>query len=129
MSLNAGVPVDQAIDGAADLDVNGCYRRRLGRWLDMVQSGENISDSARKCKVGSQIAWAFDQNVNPGNTPAVLNSLESFYRSNYGYLANLARYIFWPCMVVILGLFVGTIVYALFAPLVAMINFCMPVLP
>ncbi len=122
MSLNANVTVNKAITETEKLDVNYCYRKKLAKWLGMVTSGENISDAARRCGVGSQIAWAFDQNVNPGNTPAVLDSLESFYSTNYGYLANLARYIFWPCLIITLGLFVGTIVYALFSPMVEMIN-------
>ena len=61
--------------------------------------------------------------MNQGNTPAILESLESFYRSNYSYITNLARFIFWPCVTIVMGLLVGAVVYAMFAPLVAMIHY------
>ena len=49
--------------------------------------------------------------------------MESFYRTNYNYAANLARYIFWPCTTILLAAMVGFIVYAMFAPLVGMLEF------
>ncbi len=121
LSINAGSTVDQAIAGTAELDANACYRRRLRRWLDRVKGGEDVAEAARKSRVGATVAWAFDQKVNRGNTPAILESLESFYRSNYGYITNLARFIFWPCVTIVMGLLVGAVVYAMFAPLVGII--------
>ena len=123
LGLAAGTTLDKVIAGAAELDVNACYRLRMNNWLQRVHEGENISDAARKSGVGRQLAWAFDQNVNPGNTPAILESLESFYRTNYSFAANLARYIFWPCTTILLAAMVGFIVYAMFAPIVGMLEF------
>ncbi len=122
LSINAGSTVDQAIAGAAELDANACYRRRLRRWLDQVQGGQDVAEAARKNRVGSTLVWAFDQKVNQGNTPAILQSLESFYRSHYSYITNLARYIFWPCVTIVMGLLVGLVVYAMFVPLIGMIH-------
>ncbi len=123
LSINAGSTVDQAIAGAAELDANACYRRRLGRWLDRVKDGEDVAEAARKSRVGTTVAWAFDQKVNQGNTPAILESLESFYRSHYGYITNLARFIFWPCVTIVMGLLVGAVVYAMFAPVANMLHY------
>ena len=120
LSLGAGGTVDEAITGAGELDVNGCYRRRLGDWLARVQRGEDVAAAAKTSRIGAAVTWAFDTKVNQGNTPAILETLESFYRSSYGYAANLARFIFWPCVTIAMGLMVGLMVYALFAPLVAL---------
>ena len=122
LSINAGGTVDQAIAGAAELDANGCYRRRLRRWLERVQGGQDVAEAGRESRVGSTLVWAFDQKVNRGNTPAILESLESFYRSNYSYITNLARYIVWPCVSIVLGLVVGAVIYAIFSPIVGLLH-------
>jgi type II secretory pathway component PulF len=122
LSLNAGCTVNDAIAGTLTLDVNNCFRKRLRQWLVKVQRGENIAAAARESKLGSTIAWAFDDRVNQGNTPAILEALESFYRSNYSYRANLARFVMWPCVTIIMGIMVGFIVYSIFGALITIVN-------
>jgi type IV pilus assembly protein PilC len=122
LSLNAGCTVNDAIANTLDLDVNSCFRSRLQDWLDKVESGHDISISARESGLGSALAWAFDQNVNQGNTLNVLQTLESFYRSNYSYRINLLRFVLEPFVTVAMGLMVGFVIYAIFSPLVAVIE-------
>jgi type IV pilus assembly protein PilC len=121
LSLNAGRPVDEAIRSTLQLDVNVLFRSRLVCWLRRVERGENIAESARRCGLGAALAWAFDGGAN-SNTPAVLEMLEAHYRSNYSYRVNLTRIILWPLGIIALGATVGFIVYAVFAPLVAVLR-------
>jgi type II secretory pathway component PulF len=121
ISLDAGCPVDEAIRSTLSLDVNLFFRRRLACWLRCVERGDDIGDSARRCRLGHPLAWAF-ASPNAGNTPAILETLESYYRSNYSYRVNLARFIFWPLCIIGLGLTVGFIVYAIFSPGVAVLR-------
>jgi type IV pilus assembly protein PilC len=121
LSLNAGCPVNEAIRGTLSLDLNVLFRSRLVCWLRRVERGENIAASARRCGLGAALAWAFEGGVHTGNTPAVLETLESYYRSNYSYRVNLARFILWPLGIILLGSMVGFIVFAIFSPLVAVI--------
>ncbi len=123
VSLRAGFTVDQVIRNALNLDINYCFRKRLSQWLDRIEKGDNISASALKTKMPRQIAWAFDDKVNQGNTPQILEMLEEFYRSNYNYRINIARSVLAPCMVVMLGATVGFVIYAMFLPMVAMITY------
>lgn len=122
LSLNAGCTVNDAIDNTLGLDVNNCFRKRIREWLEKVQRGDNIATAAREAKLGSPLAWAFDDQVNQGNTLAILEMLESFYRSNYSYHVNLARFIMWPCIILAMGAMVGFVVYAIFSPLIAVIE-------
>lgn len=122
LSLNAGGTVNEAIDSALSLDVNGCYRKRLQKWLEKVEAGQNIAAAARQSGVGSGLAWAFDDQANQGNTPAVLETLESLYRSNYSYRVNLARFIMCPFVTLIMASIVGFVVYAIYSAPIAIIH-------
>jgi type II secretory pathway component PulF len=122
LSLNAGCPVNDAINNTIGLDVNNRFKRRLKEWHRKVEQGDNIATAARKSKLGSALAWAFDEQVNQGNTPAILETLEAFYRSNYSYSVNLARFIIWPCIILCMGIVVGFVVLAIFSPSIAIIT-------
>ena len=122
LSLNAGCTVNDAIANTLNLDVNNRFKKRLQKWLAKVEAGDNIAAAARESRLGNTLAWAFDDRVNQGNTLAILETLESFYRSNYNYRVNLARFIMWPCVTLIMGAMVGFIVYAIFSPMVTIIN-------
>ena len=122
LSLNAGCTVNNAIANTLDLDVNNSFRKRLQKWLTRVEAGDNIAAAAKKSGLGSTLAWAFDDKVNQGNTLFILETLESFYRSNYSYYVNLARFIIWPCVTVAMGVMVGFVVFAIFSPGVAIIH-------
>ena len=60
MSLNAGCPVNEAIRGTLQLDVNVFFRTRLVCWLRRVERGEDIAESARRSGLGAALAWAFE---------------------------------------------------------------------
>ncbi|MHC4103743.1 MAG: type II secretion system F family protein [Planctomycetota bacterium] len=122
LSFNAGYTVDDTIKNTLELDVNNCFRKRLKDLLERVKRGDNISTSIRKSKLGSALAWAFDEQVNQGNTLSILETLESFYRTNYNYYVNLARFIMWPCITLIMGVTVGFVVYAIFSPSITVIK-------
>ncbi len=122
LSLNAGGTVNGAIDSALELDVNHSFKKRLRRWRRRLERGDNVAAAARRSGLGSPLAWAFDEKVNPGNTLAVLETLENFYRSSYSYFVNLARFIMWPCLTLIMGAIVGFVVLGIFSPLIMIIK-------
>jgi type IV pilus assembly protein PilC len=122
LSLNAGCTVNDAIKNTLGLDVNNRFKKRLKRWLKKVERGDNIAVAIRKSGLSSPLAWAFDEKVNQGNTLMILETLESFYRSNYSYCVNLARFIMWPCLILLMGAIVGFVVYAIFSPSILIIE-------
>ena len=122
LSLNAGCTVDDAIRNTITLDINNRFKKRLRKWLKMVENGYNISKAVKESKLGSALSWAFDEQVNQGNTIVILETLESFYRTNYSYCVNLARFIIWPCIILLMGITVATVILAIFLPSISIIN-------
>lgn len=121
LALATGRTVDQAIATTLSLDTNLWFRRRLKAWLAAVQRGQDVAAAALQNRLAPALAWAFDTRVNQGNTPAVLEMIKSFYRSNYSYRVNLARLVLWPSVTVAMACVVGFVAYAVFSPMVAII--------
>ena len=122
VGLASGHPVDVTIGQACGLNVNSFFRKRICKWLKCVRRGDNISSSAMKCGIGHSVAWAFDAEINAGNTPQILRMLENFYRENFSYKLNIARAFFEPVMVVALGGCVGFVLFAMFLPIIKVIT-------
>ena len=122
LALRAGATVDKAVANTSQLDVNQCFRRNLRRWSQDIEQGEDIAAAARRYGLGRGIAWAFDQSVMPPNVPKILSMLEKTYRRSYRYRLLLVRYVCWPCLIAGLGVLVGFVAYAMFTPIVVMID-------
>ena len=121
LCLAAGCTLDRAVANTLAVDVNETYRARLARWHQAVVAGRDVAAAARNARVGEPLAWAFDRSVNPGNAPAVLEMLETNLRAAYDYRGTLARYIIWPCLVLALAALIGAVVYAILAPIFAVL--------
>lgn len=122
ISLNAGNTINEAIRNTIALDVNYQFRKKLERWLKLVEEGKNPAESLRQCGITESLGLPFEQKSNPENTLCVLEMIESVYRSNYDYRVNLARFIILPCTTVMLGGVVGFVAYAIVAPMVELIT-------
>lgn len=120
--LVAGYSFDVIVRQTLVLDVNGCFRAKLRRWLGRIESGQPIADSAAACGLGRTLAWALDEKVNKGNTPELLAMLEEIYRNRYHYRLNIVHSIVWPFVIVGMGGCVGFVAYAMFIAMVTMLT-------
>jgi type II secretory pathway component PulF len=114
IGLIAGYPVNTILRNALELDVNRCYQKRVGKWLIKIEAGDDIAQSAKACGLDKTLAWAFDEKVNKGNTPKILEGLEEVYRNQYNYRKNVLAAASEPLVILCLGLIVGYVVYAMF---------------
>jgi type II secretory pathway component PulF len=129
LSLHSGSTVNAAIANTLKIDINNCFKKRLSHWLQNVEQGKNIAESAKLCKLGPAFAWAFDDAINT-NTLSILEMLENVYRSNYNFRINMTRFILGPSSVILMGLVIGFVVYAFFSPYIAVIdNLCQSIIP
>jgi len=124
MSLNSGTTLNEAIRNTIGLDVNYCFRKKLKEWLRLVESGENTAQAVKRCGLANSLCLAFERQSNPESTLAILEMLESVYRSNYSYRVNLARFILLPCTTILLGAMVGFVAYSVFSAIVQIIVVC-----
>lgn len=114
VGINAGYPINTILRNALGLDVNICYQNCIKQWLNQIEAGEDISTSAKNCGMDQPLAWAFDQRINKGSTPQVLEGMEDIYRCKYYYHKNVLAAISWPMMILGLGFMVGYVVFAMF---------------
>jgi len=122
LSLISGCSINNCIEYTLGLDLNHCYKRMLKKWLQRVEKGEDVALAAQQSGLPPSLSWAFDSKINQNQTPQILHILEDHLRIHYNYLANLSRYIFWPMIILGMGLIVGFIVYAIFTPLITLIQ-------
>ncbi len=116
LGLQGGESIDRVIGNALSLDVNRVLKRRLQRWHAAIVSGMNISKAAMQYHLGRPLAWAFESDLNTGQTPKILSSLEALLRARHRYLSVVFRSVLNPCLTIVLALVVGFVVLAIFLP-------------
>jgi type IV pilus assembly protein PilC len=117
-AIKAGFPITTALRQCLLLDTNWFYRKKLIGWLNRVEQGQDIAQSARSAGMGASIAWAFDSTMHRGDTPMTLETLGEIMNNQYRFRSSLLRQILWPVQIVLLGCLVGFIVYTLFSSMV-----------
>jgi type II secretory pathway component PulF len=120
--LLSGETIDRGVAAAADLDLNGCYRRRLRRWHGRIIGGQDVSVAARAARVGRPLAWAFDAEANPANAPDALDLVARLCRGVNSVRRQVLAAAIAPLTTILLGLMVGFIVFAVFLPLVHIVR-------
>ncbi|MHC4906682.1 MAG: type II secretion system F family protein [Planctomycetota bacterium] len=120
--ITAGYPVNIIVRHALGLDVNRCYQKRLEKWLNKIEAGDNIAQSAKICGLDKALCWAMDEKINKGNTPQILESLETLYHYQYNYRKNVFTAAAEPVIILCLGLCVGYVVFAMFMGVFSIIH-------
>lgn len=123
LALVGGRTIDQAIEAALLLDMNQRVWKRIQLWRNRIAQGQTPAQAAKAAGLGQSLAWAFDTTLHDGlQTPAILQSLEEFHRSSYRCRLAVARQILWPCVVLVMGLWIGFTFYAIMAPMIGMVH-------
>ena len=119
----AGVPILEAILITRDTSGNYVFEKALTRVHDSVREGESFAKPLREAKVCDAIVVnMIDVGEETGDLDAMLMKIADNYEEEVDVAVASLLSLLEPFMVVILGGIVGTIVLALFLPLVAMIE-------
>jgi type IV pilus assembly protein PilC len=121
--ISAGVPILDALNITKETCGNEVYSRALLKVHDSIREGESMADPLRATKVcDALVVNMIDVGEETGDLDKMLMKIADNYDSDVDVLVGSLISILEPVMVVILGVIVGFIVVALFAPMIALIQ-------
>ena len=121
--ISAGVPILDAINITKETAGNEVYARALVKVHDAIREGESMADPLRATKVVDAIVVNMvDVGEETGDLDKMLMKVADNYDNDVDVLVGSLISILEPLMVVVLGLIVGFIVVALFAPMISLIQ-------
>ncbi|MFO0829720.1 MAG: type II secretion system F family protein [Phycisphaerales bacterium] len=121
--ISAGVPILEAINITKDTSGNYVFERALARVHDSIREGDTFANPLRDSKVcDSLVVNMIDVGEETGDLDVMLMKIADNYDEEVDVAVASLLSLLEPFMVVILGGIVGTIVLALFLPLVSMIE-------
>ncbi|MDB5323874.1 MAG: epsF 5 [Phycisphaerales bacterium] len=121
--ISAGVPILDALNITKETCGNEVYSRALAKVHDAIREGESMADPLRATKVCDAIVVNMvDVGEETGDLDKMLMKVADNYDNDVDVLVGSLISILEPVMVVILGLIVGFIVIALFAPMITLIQ-------
>ncbi|MBL1217276.1 MAG: type II secretion system F family protein [Planctomycetes bacterium] len=121
--ISAGVPILEAILITRDTSGNWVFERALNKVHDSIREGESFAQPLRETKVVEPIVVnMIDVGEETGDLDAMLLKVADNYDEEVDVAVSSLVSLLEPLMVVVLGGIVGTIVVALFMPMVKMIE-------
>lgn len=121
--ISAGVPILDAINITKETCGNEVYSRALMKVHDAIREGESMSEPLRTAKVvDTLVVNMIDVGEETGDLDKMLIKIADNYDSDVDVLVGSLISILEPIMVVVLGVLVGFIVIALFAPMISLIS-------
>ena len=121
--ISAGVPILEAIMITRDTSGNYVYEQALTKVHDSIREGETFAGPLREAKVCDAIVVnMIDVGEETGDLDTMLMKIADNYDEEVDVAVQAMLSLLEPLLVVCLGGIVGTIVLALFLPLVKMIE-------
>jgi type IV pilus assembly protein PilC len=121
--ISAGVPILEAIMITRDTSGSYVYEKALTKVHDSIREGETFAGPLREAKVcDALVVNMIDVGEETGDLDAMLMKIADNYDEEVDVAVQGLLSLLEPLMVVVLGGIVGTIVLALFMPLVKMIE-------
>ena len=121
--ISAGVPILDAINITKETCGNEVYSRALIKVHDAIREGESMADPLRATKVcDALVVNMIDVGEETGDLDKMLIKIADNYDNDVDVLVGSLISILEPVMVVVLGVIVGFIVVALFAPMISLIQ-------
>jgi len=121
--IGAGVPILDAINITKETCGSEVYSRAFTKVHDAIREGESMADPLRAAKVVDTIVVNMvDVGEETGELDKMLLKVADNYDSDVDVLVGSLISVLEPLMVVVLGVLVGFIVMALFAPMISLIE-------
>ena len=121
--ISAGVPILEAVTITGETSGNYVFEKALRKVHDSIREGETFADPLRESKTCDAIVVnMIDVGEETGDMDSMLMKIADNYDEEVDVAVESLVSLLEPIMVVLLGGMVGTIVVAMFLPMVAMIE-------
>ncbi len=121
--MSAGVPVLQALNIVKETSGNEVLARAVGTVHDAVKEGENMAPPIASCKIfPPMVVSMVEVGEETGALPDMLVKIADSYDDDVDNAVASMTSIIEPLLIIFLAVVVGTIVVALFMPLVSLIG-------
>ncbi|MEL6329444.1 MAG: type II secretion system F family protein [Planctomycetota bacterium] len=121
--IGAGVPILEAVTITKETSGHYVFEKALGKVHDSVREGESFAQPLREAKVCDPIVVnMIDVGEETGEMDIMLMKIADNYDEEVDVAVGSLVSLLQPLMIVVLGVIIGTIVVAMFLPLVEMIN-------
>jgi type IV pilus assembly protein PilC len=121
--ISAGVPILEAVTITKETSGNYVFEKALQKVHDSIREGESFAEPLRESKTCDPIVVnMIDVGEETGEMDVMLMKIADNYDEEVDVAVASLVSLLEPLMVVVIGVMVGTIVVAMFLPLVAMIE-------
>lgn len=120
-ALDAGHPFDYAVTEASRSGTNAVLAERLAVWADHTRGGQPVVDGAARAKMPAMMVGLL-RTAGGADVADVLRFLARYYDSRFGRASVMLNAALVPSLSLVAGAVVGSIIVALFLPLIRMID-------
>ena len=121
--ISSGVPILEALGIVRETAMNAVFERTFQNVYNSIREGETIAQPMRESKlVDDMVVNMIDVGEETGDLDTMLNKVADVYDEEVDVLVEALISLLEPIMIVILGFIVGTIVVALFMPMIGLLD-------
>ena len=121
--ISSGVPILEALSIVRETAMNAVFEEMFQRVYESIREGETIAQPMRDSKlVDDMVVNMIDVGEETGDLDTMLNKIADVYDEEVNVLVEGLISLLEPIMIVVLGLIVGTIVVALFLPMIKLLE-------
>ena len=121
--ISAGVPILEALNITRETAGNEVYTSMLGKVHAAIRQGDTFANPLRQSKtVDSLVVNMIDVGEETGDMDKMLEKVANNFDEEADVLVSSMMSLLEPIMILVLGILVGTIVIAMFLPMVKMIS-------
>src|SRR5262245_13106624 len=121
--IASGVPILEALSIVKETAMNAVFESCYQRVYESIREGETIAQPMKESRlVDDMVVNMIDVGEETGDLDTMLNKIADVYDEEVDVLVESLISLLEPIMIVVLGLIVGTIVIALFMPLLSLLE-------
>ncbi|MBX9678454.1 MAG: type II secretion system F family protein [Gemmataceae bacterium] len=121
--ISSGVPILEALSICRETCMNMVFEEAFNRIYESIREGETISAPLKESRlVDDMVVNMVDVGEETGDLDTMLNKVADVYDEEVDVAVASLISLLEPIMIVVLGLIVGTIVIAMFMPMLALLE-------